>query len=256
MDSGRLTSKAALPVMKTVFLIALPFIGFVLTPARAGTGIAPVAIGDAMGYRAAVVTKVEGDGLRVRHEGGMAKVPIERVPEEMRARFGLTVERAEAHRAEKKAGEEERRRWRALVEEEARLLGPVTFRVCEPVVRVMDDGVLVDGFGYTDGERVEVRCYERVRISGPTTLSPGRPVISGCRLAGTRWEALRKFMDGPVFIETEAGGIADGDLLDATLYRSGTRAVTTPEGAVLTLKRFVTDRAVAFAELRDGGTPR
>lgn len=238
--------------MKSLFLLHVLPLAVFLTQASGGTGMEPVAVGDAMGYREVVVTKVEADGLRVRHGTGLAKVPIERVPAGLRARFGLTEERAEAHRTVRDAEEAERRRVRAQVAEEARLLGPLTFHICEPVVRVFADGVLVDGFGFADGEKVEVRCYQHVRVSGPTALSPCRPVVTGQRLAGTRWEEVRKFMEGTVFIETDPSGIADGEMLEITLYRSGARAVSTPEGAVLTLKRFVTDRAQALAELGEG----
>ncbi len=60
-----------------------------------------------------------------------------------------------------------------------------------------------------------------------------------------------KYMEGPVFIETDATNIADGDALEATLYRSGTRSIIIPEGAVLTVKRSkALDELRAAAERR------
>ena len=44
------------------------------------------------------LVKVEVDGVRVKHAAGIAKVPTEDLPEEIRARFGLTIKAAQEHR--------------------------------------------------------------------------------------------------------------------------------------------------------------
>lgn len=51
-------------------------------------------------FESARVTHVDPDGLRIRHAKGIARVPIEELSGSLRKRFGLTVEAAEAHRAE------------------------------------------------------------------------------------------------------------------------------------------------------------
>jgi hypothetical protein len=50
------------------------------------------------GYTAVTIRSVEPDGLRIIHESGASKIPIEKLTEEQRAKYGLTVEGAAQYR--------------------------------------------------------------------------------------------------------------------------------------------------------------
>lgn len=50
------------------------------------------------GYTAVTIRSVEPDGLRIIHESGASKIPIEKLTEEQRAKYGLTLERAAQYR--------------------------------------------------------------------------------------------------------------------------------------------------------------
>ncbi len=50
------------------------------------------------GYTAVTVRRVEPDGLCVIHESGASKIPIEKLTEEQRTKYGLTMERAAHYR--------------------------------------------------------------------------------------------------------------------------------------------------------------
>lgn len=50
------------------------------------------------GYKAVTIRSVEPDGLRVIHESGASKIPIEKLTEEQQAKYGLTMEGAAQYR--------------------------------------------------------------------------------------------------------------------------------------------------------------
>lgn len=51
------------------------------------------------GYKSVTIRGVEPDGIRVIHESGTSKIPIEKLTEEQRAKYGLTVEGAAQFRS-------------------------------------------------------------------------------------------------------------------------------------------------------------
>ena len=50
------------------------------------------------GYTAVTIRSVEPDGLRIIHESGASKIPIEKLTEEQRTKYGLTVDGAAQYR--------------------------------------------------------------------------------------------------------------------------------------------------------------
>ena len=51
-----------------------------------------------LSYKSVRVRKVEPDGLTIIHESGSAKIPVERLTEDQRTRYGITVEGAAQYR--------------------------------------------------------------------------------------------------------------------------------------------------------------
>jgi hypothetical protein len=58
------------------------------------------AAGTLLELRDVRVMKVEPDGLRVMHSTGTAKVPFERLPDDLLAKYGITADGAKQHRTE------------------------------------------------------------------------------------------------------------------------------------------------------------
>jgi hypothetical protein len=50
------------------------------------------------GYKSVTIHRVEPDGLRIIHEAGAAKIPIEKLTDEQRTEYGLTTEGATEYR--------------------------------------------------------------------------------------------------------------------------------------------------------------
>ncbi len=49
----------------------------------------PLKLETLLGYKNVTVTKVEPDGIRIMHDSGTTKVPIEKIPEELKIKLGL-----------------------------------------------------------------------------------------------------------------------------------------------------------------------
>src|SRR4051812_34416926 len=61
-------------------------------------------------YRGVKVTKIEPDGIRIVHDGGLAKVVMEELPESWRERFNFDPAAAEQYRIKAKAARAESQR--------------------------------------------------------------------------------------------------------------------------------------------------
>lgn len=69
------------------------------------------------GFTAVTIRSVEPDGLRIIHESGASKIPIEKLTEEQRTTYGLTVEGAAQYR--KRAAEAQARYQEAAMDQAA-----------------------------------------------------------------------------------------------------------------------------------------
>jgi hypothetical protein len=90
----------------TRFLI----VPMLMLAARAWAGdVLPVlttvnAAGTPVELRDVRIVKVEVDGVRVMHSSGTAKVPFERLPDDLQLKYGVDASKAYQHRDEAKAG--------------------------------------------------------------------------------------------------------------------------------------------------------
>ncbi len=104
---------------------------------------APVTLDDKVipelnGYVSVTIRSVEPDGLRIMHESGAAKIPIEKLTEEQRAKYGLTVEGAALYRnkvAENAATNDVRQRNVPPPPKVRRHQAPASPNTFEPTVR-------------------------------------------------------------------------------------------------------------------------
>lgn len=129
-------------------------------------------------YENVTITKVEGDGVRITHKDGVAKVPLEQVPRELWKSLGLSEEQANDHRqaeAAKKA-EEKAEQAQVQAQEEANdALALAKKAAGKPikgrVLQVFTDGIFIVPVDFTKTEkRTELVRKYRVVKSG-TALS-------------------------------------------------------------------------------------
>lgn len=85
--------------MKAILVILLCLVAVVSAAVDALPDLTiPTSSGGELRITGVTLVKAEPDGLKVMHSGGMAKVPFEFVPPELHAIYGLSAERAKAHR--------------------------------------------------------------------------------------------------------------------------------------------------------------
>jgi hypothetical protein len=70
--------------------------------------IAEVKTLDGKVFQGVTISRVEPDGLRIFHSAGIAKIPVEMLPEDLKAKFNFDMSHAEAFRGEKKIEAEAR----------------------------------------------------------------------------------------------------------------------------------------------------
>jgi len=100
-------------------------------------------------YKNVTITKVEADGIRITHQDGVAKVPLEQIPKQMWKQLGLSADKAKEHREaveakaanDKEKEEEDRER----VAKKAAAGKPLRGRV----LQVFSDGVFFVPMNYT-----------------------------------------------------------------------------------------------------------
>jgi hypothetical protein len=84
------------PLLMALLLLAAPVLANEVIPVLTMSNAA----GTKLELRDVRVMKVEPDGLRVMHSTGTAKVPFERLPEDLLAKYGITADGAKQHRAD------------------------------------------------------------------------------------------------------------------------------------------------------------
>jgi hypothetical protein len=87
-------------------------IGLIAFLAMAATAAEPAKIPtltttDGKTYKAVTITKVEPDGIRIMHDGGMAKIPFEKLSEALRKQHGYDPKKAAEHAAKTAAEDRE-----------------------------------------------------------------------------------------------------------------------------------------------------
>jgi hypothetical protein len=87
------------PLLLSLLVLASSALANDLIPVLKTTNAA----GTLLELRDVRVMKVEPDGLRVMHSSGTAKVPYERLPDELLAKYGIDSSKAREHRAEVQA---------------------------------------------------------------------------------------------------------------------------------------------------------
>ena len=115
-------------------------------------------------YKGVTVTKIEPDGIRIMHESGVAKIQIERLPEEVRTQLGLTEAAAEEHREML----QEKREVAQDIALKQRALAANRLIFTGTVFQVTEGGLLLRDVAYTDGTKEEKKIPYKVQTGGPS----------------------------------------------------------------------------------------
>ncbi len=201
-------------------------------------------------YKQVTITKVEPDGIRIIHESGAARIPYERIPDDLRTKLGMNQEVADAHRDMVK----EQQQKVAEHNQKQQVLQKSRLFFAGTVFQVTEGGVLLKGVSFSDGTKEEKKIPYQVRTGGPSALHPDARVKTETRYK-TEWVLkVRAFENWPIFVECNTAGYADGDEFSSAVYTNGTYAYTNVQGARKTIPAYTTDPSKVLKRVGlDGG---
>ena len=198
---------------------------------------APMKLDSLLDYKNVTITKVEPDGIRIMHESGAARIPYEKIPEELRSKLGMTQDGVDVHRDKVRDQQQKitQQNQKKQVLQNARLIFAGT------IFQVTEDGVLLKDVSFTDGTKEEKKISYEVQTGGPSGLYPNARVTTETRYK-TEWVLkVREFQNWPIYVECDTSRYADGDSFTSAVYTNGTYAYTNVQGARKTIPAYTTD---------------
>lgn len=199
----------------------------------------PMKFPSLLDYQNVTITKVDPDGIRITHDDGTAKIPIEAIPEDLKAKLGMTMTAANEHREVIEARKDSQlaaaRAREALARAQVKDDDPearkhrISFNGI--IFRITADGVILRDVIYADGKKVEKKVARTVVTDGPTVLNPKRPVKSRTDYV---IESVLDVKNMPcAFVECNITGLTDGQVFSANVFPAGKYTFETPDGKVI-----------------------
>lgn len=185
------------------------------------------------------IKEVKPNGIRVTHKWGGRFIPINEIPAEIKADLGMTKEKEEAFREQKKQEGQVKQLAMKAAKQQVSLQGEV--------LQVLDGGLLITNAfeRVRSKKKVKFRTPYKVKTGGPTGLHPKRRYTYITRYKD-EWKytyETRRF--GMIFVKCSSVGYVDGQDFAATVYPFGTYTYTSVAGAKKTVERVTLD-AVEF----------
>lgn len=178
---------------------------------------------DGKEYAGVKVTAVEPDGVKIAHQAGVARIPLEKLPDEVQALFNFDPAKVAEYRANKAAEQQAAsvKQARRKSTEQAAAMEAARRAKLEwaPLVAIVDQ--------VTAGGLVCYRHFEAV-VPGDLARSVARlGGRSGVQPARTDWTV-------PLFVEGAKVELARGDILKCNAARDGVKKI-----GVETLQRWI-----------------
>lgn len=192
-------------------------------------------------YEDVVVRKVEPDGIRIIHKGGVAKIPIELLPPEIVAELGLNPDDAALHRKNSGVAENEA----ARRQQAADFLKSRVTTLSGTILQVKDGGFLLSPARFTTGKTKEVKVPYTIREGGPTTLQPNRKATVR---KGYKTETVPETVTVDVaWLACDTSPYIDGMKFEKSVYVLGKFNYVGVDGAERTVPSFTTDSVSLLA---------
>lgn len=190
------------------------------------------------GFTNVTITRVEKDGVRVTHDSGAGKIPIEKLPEDVRTELGLTMEGVAKHRAEIARAEAAQ----ANVEARAAALKSVAekgFNVIleGEVLSVATDGILIQISSFWDG--VSYRDETKtIKVGNGLSGYHDQTVATGKKYPKPVYFPERKL----VFVKCDSSSyVDDAPVKQMKVWPNGKHRYQTAGGAAATVPAYTTN---------------
>ena len=192
-------------------------------------------------YTGVTVRKIEKDGIRIIHSGGVARIPIEKIPEKIRQELGMSMDGIGDFREKEAAAKELAMRKAKIKAANKRVLDSRHIRlISSTVFQVVDGGVLLRLGMKTDGTYRQIPQYETKTSQTGTRLTKRqttkRRVVTGYK------KVLNTQSDGRlVFLKCDNQNFIDGSGFSGDIWRNGRFSYTNSFGSGKTIPKFTTN---------------
>lgn len=186
-------------------------------------------------YQNITVTRVEPDGITVRHTSGIEKLFFSELPQETRAKYGYDPEKHRRHY--------EAQQGAARQAAQSRSLDALAIHVEARLSQVQREGALayiktLTHYSYTERVKVDPTANRSKHILGSTPSVHSKDVVrEGVRVSEEHPE--------PVFILGLSSGYVDGSTWRGVVYPIGSYNYVTVMGASKKIRQYTPSKAVA-----------
>ncbi len=187
-------------------------------------------------FKKVIVLKSEPDGLRIRHEHGVCKLPYEELPEEVRQKFEMSAEGARVYRQKIREIGLRQAQFNRVQEE----LKNSKLWADGEIFQVVPGGVLLQ---YADAEttkKVAKKIPYKVEIDGPTGLYPDRPRRYRDE-DRTEWIPERVYLGDLIYVRCESHSLTSGATFKADIYPDGNYSYVNMLGGRRVVAAYETD---------------
>lgn len=193
-------------------------------------------------YTGVTVLKIEKDGIRIIHSNGVATIPIERIPEEIRQDLGMSLDGIKDFREKKAADRALAMRKAKIKSKNKKLLDEAHVRVVTGrVSQVVTGGILLKLVSTTDGTYEQVPQYETRTQTRGTALS-GRKTYTRRVITGYKKHLNLEFHDGRlVFVKCDNESLTDGDIFKGDMWLNGRFSYESVGAGVKTIPQYTTN---------------
>jgi rhodanese-related sulfurtransferase len=185
-------------------------------------------------YTDVIVQAVEPDSLKVMHSAGIAHIPYEDLPDEVKKLFVFDPAKAKKIREEKAkraADELEKQELEKTIHETA-------IHMAGKVSQVVENGVLLKNVVYKLNQKQEVTKEEEVVVGLPNGLHPDQGRATATRTT-KEWKNVEgHFGDSWIFVSCDSTNYVDGQTYAGTVWADGTYNYQAVSGARKTVKAF------------------
>jgi hypothetical protein len=186
-------------------------------------------------YEGVTVRQIEKDGIRIMHRDGVAKIPIEQLPDEVREELGMSMDGVEEHRSKVAIANAEAARKARVIALNKKILEASFMRIERATVfQVVDGGILAHVTTTSDGTFREVPTYKSVRVGNALSDYGTQKVQSGSK----KVKNTSHYDDWLIFVSCDNKGLVDGSAFAGDVWAAGTFSYTTAIGGGKTIPKY------------------
>lgn len=202
----------------------------------------PIKFTKLLEYENVEVLKIEPDGIKIRHSGGIRKIPVELIPEGERKQLGLTTEGVDFYRRWKAEEDARQERLTAVTER----LQKESFTVEGFVFQIINGkGILLDGAVRKNARLLSKKEPYWIQTRAPALSKDQRPRTQEL------YRIINEYEDekiGLIFIYCPTANLVEQMQFTQRIYPINSYTSTTLKGAPQLVQHYTTNLQDAIAK--------